>query len=216
MPRYDHVVWDWNGTLLDDAGFCVEIINVMLTRRRLPGITVPFYKSVIEFPVILYYRKLGFDFSDQPFEVISDEFVALYQAGWRNCRLQAGAQYVMTVLKAAGVGQSVLSASMSSHLLEQLERFGIAGLLDSVTGADNHHGRGKLHIAREHVSALGVDPRRTLFIGDTAHDAEVAAEAGCDCMLVSFGHYGRDRLKHMGLLMAENMDDVLSLISPCS
>jgi phosphoglycolate phosphatase len=212
MPRIMHVVWDWNGTLLDDSGLCVQIMNEMLGRRGLPGISIEFYKAVIEFPVILYYRKLGFDFLAEPFERISDEFVSLYQAGWRNCSLQKGVINVLPALKAAGVGQSVLSASLSGHLQEQLAHFGICGFLDAVTGAENHHGTGKLHIAKEHAAATGVKPESVLFIGDTEHDAEVAAEAGCGCLLVSYGHYGFDRLKHLGLPIAASAEDVLKHI----
>lgn len=210
--RYRHVVWDWNGTLLDDAGFCVAIMNTMLQRRGLPPISLPFYQAIIEFPVIRYYEKLGFDFSETPFEVISDEFVSLYQAGWRNCALQPGALEVVKALNAAGVSQSVLSASLSTHLAEQLEHFGVARLLHSVSGASNHHGHGKLHIAREHAAATGANLSDILFVGDTAHDAEVAREAGCACLLVGFGHYGLDRLKHLGLPVANSMNDVLEYV----
>lgn len=216
MRRYDAVVWDWNGTLLDDAQFCVCIINGMLTRRNLPGISVDFYKAVIEFPVILYYSKLGFDLRKEVFEIISDEFVSSYQAGWKRCVLQQGTMDTIAALANAGVGQSVLSASKSSHLFEQLRHFDVDKRLISVTGADNHHGHGKLDIARSHVALLGADTRRTLFIGDTAHDAEAAAEAGCHCLLVSFGHYGYDRLKHLGLPVAQSMREALSFICPCS
>lgn len=216
MREFDAVVWDWNGTLLDDAQFCVDIINGMLARRSLPRVSVDFYKAVIEFPVINYYCKLGFDIYNEAFETISNEFVSAYQAGWKRCALQYDTLNVMMALEDAGVGQSVLSASKSSHLLEQLRYFGVDKRLDSITGADNHHGHGKIDIARSHTATLNAEPQRTLFIGDTAHDAEAAAEAGSQCLLVSFGHYGYDRLKHLGLPVAQSMRDVLSFISPCS
>jgi phosphoglycolate phosphatase len=208
MPRYSHVVWDWNGTLMDDAGLCVDVMNTMLMRRGMGGISRDFYQAVIEFPVIRYYEKLGFDFSTQPFEEISDEFISLYQAGWRSCGLQARAIETIAALRAAGVGQSVLSASLSRHLMEQLDHFGVTGLLSFVSGADNHHGHGKLHIAREHALSTGAGQASILFVGDTEHDAEVAREAGCDCLLVSFGHYGVDRLKQLGLPVAGSMGEV--------
>ncbi len=210
--RYRHVVWDWNGTLLDDAALCVSIMNKMLARRGLPPISLPFYQAIIEFPVVHYYEKLGFDFTAIPFEEVSDEFVALYQAGWRSCALQEGALGTIRSLNGSGISQSVLSASLSGHLTEQLNHFGLTGLLHSVSGADDHHGRGKLHLARDHAAATGADPSAILFIGDTAHDAEVAREAGCDCLLVSFGHYGLERLRQLGLPVAESMGGVLQHI----
>jgi phosphoglycolate phosphatase len=205
MPGYSHVVWDWNGTLLNDAAVCVAVMNQMLGRRGLPPISMDFYRSVIEFPVVIYYKKLGFDFGSEPFEHVSDEFVALYQASWRSCALQEGSLTAMAALKAAGVGQSVLSASKSGHLTEQLDYFGITSLLDAVTGADNHHGRGKLNLARDHVLGIGQRPENVVFIGDTEHDAEVAREAGCGCILVSFGHYCAARLANLGFPVAGSM-----------
>jgi phosphoglycolate phosphatase len=209
---YRHVVWDWNGTLLDDADACVRVMNGMLARRGLPPISVDFYRAVIEFPVILYYCKLGFDFSSTPFEEVSDEYVAGYQALWRACPLPKGTLEAMRALKDSGVGQSVLSASRSDYLEEQLSCFGLLGLLEGFTGADNHHGRGKLDLAAGHVGALGLRSEDVLFIGDTQHDAEVAREAGCDCLLVSFGHYSRERLESLNLPIADTMGEVLRYI----
>ena len=213
MMAYSHVIWDWNGTLLDDAGLCTDIMNKMLARRALPPITLDFYKAVIEFPVVLYYEKLGFDFLEEPFEAISDEFVAHYQAGWRSCSLQRGAKALMERLHSAGIGQSVLSASLSAHLLEQLEHFSLGSLFDTVTGADNHHGRGKAHLAAEHVSDLGIRPGSVVLVGDTLHDAEVAEVCGSDCILVSFGHYNLPRLMASGKRVAEDMAAVYAFIA---
>ena len=206
-----HVVWDWNGTLLDDAAFAVDIMNGMLARRGLPPIDEPFYRAVIEFPVEIYYRKLGFDFSRESFECVSDEFVAGYQAGWRNCPLQPKALETIDRLKAEGrLGQSVLSASKAAHLSEQVEHFGVAERMDAIAGVEDHHGRGKLHMAAAHVAALGVPAGEVVFIGDTLHDAEVARQAGAKCILVGFGHYSRPRLETAGLPIAESMDDLLT------
>jgi phosphoglycolate phosphatase len=209
VSGFRHVVWDWNGTLLDDARLCADIMNEMLKRRALPPISMDFYKAVIEFPVVGYYEKLGFDFSERTFGEVSDEYISLYQNGWRGCPLHTGAREAMEALRAAGVGQSVLSASKGEHLDAQLEFFGLRGLLQAATGADNHHGRGKDGLALSHLQALGLNPSETLFVGDTRHDAEVAESAGCDCLLVSFGHYGRERLAPLGLPLAEDFEEIV-------
>lgn len=213
MPAYRHVVWDWNGTLLDDADLCVSVMNGMLSRRGLPPISPDFYRAVIEFPVEAYYEKIGFDFTETPFEEASIEYVTAYQAGWRACALQRDTLETMGKLRALGVGQSVLSASRQDYLEEQLSYFGLLGLLDAATGADNHHGRGKRQLAQDHLDALGLSGEGVLFVGDTLHDAETAREAGSDCLLVSFGHYGKERLCCVGLPVADNLAAVLDTVS---
>ena len=51
MERTKHVIWDWNGTLLDDAVLCVEVMNVVLARRKLPPLTAERYADRFRFPV---------------------------------------------------------------------------------------------------------------------------------------------------------------------
>ena len=73
--KYKHVIWDWNGTLLNDRWLCVEGINAALTKRSLPVITEKTYRNVFSFPVEEYYKKVGFDFEKEPFHIAGDEFV---------------------------------------------------------------------------------------------------------------------------------------------
>ena len=63
MKKYNHIIWDWNGTLLNDRWLCVEAINQALNKRNLPMLTEGKYKDVFSFPVEDYYKKVGFDFS---------------------------------------------------------------------------------------------------------------------------------------------------------
>ena len=52
LHNYKHIVWDWNGTLLDDAWLCVEVLNQMLSQRGRAAITLEFYRQHFKFPVI--------------------------------------------------------------------------------------------------------------------------------------------------------------------
>ena len=73
--KYKHVIWDWNGTLVDDTWLCVEIINKLLKKRNLKLVTIDDYKEKFMFPVREYYIELGFNFEDEPFEVSGLEFI---------------------------------------------------------------------------------------------------------------------------------------------
>ncbi len=210
---YTHVIWDWNGTLLDDRALCVDIMNGLLAPRGLPPIDDDFYQAIIEFPVQLYYERLGFDFTKEPFEAISDQYIAAYQAGWRQLRLQTGTMETLAALRALGIGQSILSACKVAHLHEQVGHFGLMPLMQRVTGVDDHHGRGKAHRAAEHLTSLGITPQSTVLVGDTLHDAEVARACGIGCILVSFGHYNHVRLASAGVPVADSMQEVLRIIS---
>lgn len=60
-----HIIWDWNGTLLDDVGLSLEAINIVLARYNLPPLRKERYLEIFTFPVIEYYRELGFNFEDR-------------------------------------------------------------------------------------------------------------------------------------------------------
>ena len=66
MKIYNHIIWDWNGTLLNDRWLCVEAINQALNKRNLPMLTEGKYKDVFSFPVEDYYKKVGFDYINHP------------------------------------------------------------------------------------------------------------------------------------------------------
>ena len=84
--KYKHIIWDWNGTLLDDTWLCVEGINDSLKKRSLQTITKEIYRKVFSFPVEDYYKRLGFDFKKEPFEVAGDEFVAYYAKSFHKVK----------------------------------------------------------------------------------------------------------------------------------
>ena len=87
--KYKHIIWDWNGTLLDARWLCVEGINNALDKRGLKTINEQMYKDIFSFPVKDYYQKLGFDFSVEPFEIAGDEFVLYYEKHFNRTKLHS-------------------------------------------------------------------------------------------------------------------------------
>jgi len=86
MKKIKHIIWDWNGTLLNDCWLCVKAINKALAKRNLDLITEEKYKDIFCFPVSEYYKRLGFDFSKEPFKEAGDEFVLYYGANFDDIR----------------------------------------------------------------------------------------------------------------------------------
>jgi len=107
--NHSHIIWDWNGTLLDDAWLRVEVMNTLLAERNLPLMTARRYMDVFDFPVKDYYQKLGFDFDHEPFEIAGTAFINRYQARCSECTLRTGALELITALHSAGYDQTILS-----------------------------------------------------------------------------------------------------------
>ena len=187
LGRYDTLVWDFNGTLLDDVDLGILCANVMLARRGLPIIPDrDRYFQVFGFPIEDYYRRLGFDFSREPYEVLAHEWVAEYRAREGSLPLRAGASELLAAVKRAGVRQTVLSATESTMLREQLLALGVLGYFDETVGRGDIYAPDKTALARRW--AAETKPGRCRLIGDTEHDLACAVAAGFDCLLVRGGH----------------------------
>lgn len=205
---YRHIIWDWNGTLFDDAWLCVSIMNDMLARRRLPALSMTRYETIFDFPVQDYYGALGFDFAREPFERLSDEFMGAYWARQKECALRDGAREALAAAQAHGVTQSILSAMMQSNLDELIDHFALRPYFTDIVGLDNHHAAGKQGIAQAWLAQQSLPAEAMLFIGDTTHDYEVAQALGVDCWQIHSGHHARERLAAPGVRVIEALAEL--------
>ncbi|MBR7184674.1 MAG: HAD family hydrolase [Clostridia bacterium] len=195
---WTHVIWDFNGTLLDDLQASVESINVLLAARNLPIFSsLEAYRQNFGFPVEKYYRAIGLDVDGEGFDALAHEWVGEYLARSRTAGLRKGVLPVLEQLHQAGVCQLVLSASEHALLSRQLGDLGIEAYFDAVLGIGDIYAGGKTALARAWRAAH--PDARPIFVGDTLHDAEVAAAIGADCVLVTGGHHGRERLESAGV-----------------
>jgi len=188
MNRVEHVIWDWNGTLVDDARLCVNIVNGILSDMFIPKVSLEFYRDNFSFPVRSYYEKIGLPTEEASYREISEKFISHYRKLRRSCNLQENARTVIMGLTEAGIGQSILSAGKLSDLSTFVGEFGLSDQFDPVTGVSNIHAAGKKDISQAHLSGVGHDPSNILLVGDTAHDEEVSIHLGVRCLLFTGGH----------------------------
>jgi len=197
MPAYRHIVWDWNGTLLDDVQASVNAINRLLEVRALPSTDIPRYRELFGFPVRNYYTALGFRLEEENWDLLARTYHDLYLAE-PSIRLHDGATPVLRFCREAGLGLSVLSAAEQSILERMLADAGLADCFDFVHGVDNLHGHSKVETGRRLMQRIPCPPTEILFVGDTLHDLEVAHELGCRCVLIAQGHQSHARLLAAG------------------
>ncbi|HKJ28089.1 MAG TPA: HAD family hydrolase [Anaerolineales bacterium] len=208
MRNYQHVIWDFNGTLMDDAPLCLNVMNEMLTERGLAPMSAARYAEIFDFPVSDYYIRAGWDPAAYAFEPLSDEFMAGYHANKLTCSLREGAVEVLAANHANGLPQSVISAAEQSMVRELVEHYQIGEYFISVRGLDNHHAAGKTAIGVAWVQELGIAPSTILMVGDTIHDHEVAEAMGVDCVLVYSGHQSHERLAATGAPVVDRLDEI--------
>jgi len=197
--NYKHIIWDWNGTLINDVWLVVEIMNKMLEKRNLPGIDSEKYKEIFDFPVTKYYLKLGFDFSRESFEELTVEFISEYYQCFNECKLYDGVEEVLKKIRDSGIPQSILSASKENVLIEKIKHYGIDKYFYRIMGLENHYAESKAEKGKKWIAELNLNPQDVLLIGDTIHDYDVSKHIGCDCLLVANGHHSYERLAKLGV-----------------
>lgn len=204
------IIWDWNGTLLDDTAFAVDIMNEMLERRKLPKLSVETYRQVFTFPVSRYYQRIGFDFDQEPFEIPASEFIAGYNSGINECQLHQTANSILGLFNSSGYRQFILSAMKQETLNECLNFYQIHHYFEHVSGLDDHYAHSKTENGFRLIKKVGLEKHELLLIGDTVHDFEVATELGCSCILVANGHQDNSILQKTGTLVLDNLSELLA------
>ena len=204
-----YVIWDWNGTLLDDVTVCLAVMDRMLSRRGLAPIgDVERYREIFTFPVRDYYALAGLDMDAEPFVELADEYMTGYRAAAGACPLMEGAAETLDALDDMGAVQILASASRQDDLERQVVERGLAGRFSAVLGMTDQLGGGKAGLAARYLAENNIAPADVVFVGDSVHDWDQARELGCRCVLIAAGHQSRDRLAATGVAV---LDDIRQL-----
>ena len=210
--KYKHIIWDWNGTLVDDAWLCVEIMNNILENRNLNLITIDDYREHFTFPVRDYYVKLGFDFLVEPFEVCGMEFIHDFKNRKFEASLYTQMESILDKLTKIGISHSILSAQNQTLLDETVAHYQLQNKFEGVNGLDDHYAHSKVNIGIFWIETLNYDHKEVIMIGDTVHDYEVAQAMGTDCILISSGHNSRERLENTGVLVLDSPLEITEVL----
>lgn len=198
------VLWDWNGTLLDDLTYAIGVRNRTFPAFGLPRIgSVAEYHRQFTFPVRRYYERAGV--TDETFVAVAHAWMAEYVRGFDAVPLHVDAAEALARFAAAGVRQAVLSATRRDMLESQIARFPIRAYFTDVLGLSDIYARSKEAVGLDYLARCGVPAASTLMIGDTLHDAEVARAMGTGCVLVARGHQSRETLLTAGVPVMDTL-----------
>lgn len=206
--KYRHIIWDWNGTLMNDAELCVLIMNNILSKRTMAPISLEDYRDWFDFPLMKYYQRLGFDEERDTFEKISYEFIEQYEVYCLECELHKSTKPILEKLKKRGMSHSILSAYRQEPLNKIVAYYRIASYFIELIGQDNIYAEGKIEKGKAWMERLHFHPGEVLLVGDTVHDFEVAESIGVDCLLISHGHHSLDKLKRCGVSVIDCLEQM--------
>jgi phosphoglycolate phosphatase-like HAD superfamily hydrolase len=207
-----HIVWDWNGTLLDDLHVVIEAANVSLARFGLGPIDEEDYRDHFTRPVRAFYDSLfGRPILDEEWEVLNDTFHHEYYARVGRASLTGDAHRALEVVEGRGWAQSLLSMSPQEWLEHVVDRFGLDSRFTGIRGLTGPTGGLKAEHLEEHLGDLGVEPERTVVIGDTPDDASAAGQVGARVVLYHGGSHHLPTLEEVGAPIAHTLVEAVEL-----
>lgn len=211
-----HIVWDWNGTLLDDLAVVVAAVNDTLAAVDRHPITIEEYGAHYTRPVLLFYERLLGRSIEEPEWLFFDlAFHDSYRRRVEAATLATDARTAIAAAHQAGLTQSLLSMYWHDELVPQVERFGIGEFLIRVDGLRGKPGDRKQHYLDQHLQAVAadlsspLDPAEVLVIGDALDDAAAAKALGLNCVLYEGGAHPVDQLAVAGVPVVATLMEAL-------
>jgi len=206
--KISNIIWDWNGTLMDDLDLCIKVMNVSLAKRNMRLLTKEYYREIFDFPVEGYYQRLGFDFANDSFEKLSVEFIGNYNQYQYESKLFDKTESLLSALKNKGVKMYILSARDGEQLKKNLEHYKVFQYFEDISGLKDIYAHSKVENGLQLIENQKIKKDETVMIGDTIHDAEVAKKLGVNCVLLNRGHQNNEKLIKTGFPVYENFEEL--------
>ncbi|WP_066943434.1 HAD family hydrolase [Streptomyces lushanensis] len=210
-----HLVWDWNGTILDDIDAVIGATNAAFADIGLEPITLDRYRELYCVPIPRFYERLmGRLPSDEEWAVMDGAFHRHYTQRRAACALTEGVEELLAQWRLAGRSQSLLSMYGHEELVPTVRGYGIESHFLRVDGRTGPSGGSKaLHMER-HLTALAsvgaISAEHTVVIGDAADDAVAAAHVGARAVLYTGGTNSRAGLEAMGVPVVDTLAEAVA------
>lgn len=204
MKKY--MIWDWNGTIVDDVGIALDAVNDMLREKDRPEITLEEYRRAMDTPILRFYEEF-FDMKETSFEWIADRFQSYYGEHKDQLTLHEGVEDLLKRCQAQGCHQIILSSSATDIITYYAELFGVSGYFEAVLGADDLLAAGKIQRAVDYFEQNKIPREEAVMIGDCVHDFDVSHTLGIDCVLMSGGHQDLASLEACGCPVLTSLKD---------
>ena len=189
-----YVIFDFNGTVLDDVAVALKAENYTIEHYGLDRqpLTMDEYLHIFTFPVKDYYEKVGFDWNKYSYEEVGRYWFDWYCALKPEYRIYDGVIELLEENRKKGIKNILLSASSLVELKKQLDELGIAHYFDEVLGLGDIYAGSKEDIAVNW--AKDKNKEECVMLGDSLHDLDVARAMGIRCVLIAKGHQAKDLL----------------------
>lgn len=209
--KYKNILWDWNGTILNDTPVAFEATNILLERYGYPTITLEYYRDNIDTPIVNFYSKI-FDLNKHDMQMLDDEWGVLYNQLSDKIGLHEGVRNLLCYFADENCRQVVLSAFRTEEITKYARKFSVEKYFEDILGTQNIVMESKTMRGRRYMKEHKFAPEQTLYIGDTVHDCDTALALGVDCVLFSGGQQSPKLLKQCGVPVFDSFAEIKNQI----
>lgn len=205
-----HIVWDWNGTLLDDLPYVLQAVSRALGRYGLPPVEGDDYRDHFTRPVRRFYDNLfSRPVTDMEWEDLNKTFHDFYYEVVDHVPLAEGAIEALERAAGWGWGQSLLSMSTQEHLVDTVRAHGIDGFFRRIDGLESANGGLKEIYLKAHLAEMGLDRETVWLVGDTPDDRNASVAVGARVVLFDSGSHHRSTLDALGAPVVGSLSEAL-------
>lgn len=204
------ILWDFNGTVMDDMGASAGAVNAMLQKRNLPLISEEWYTKHLIMPLEAFYESVGFDMQAERIEEVSAEFQQECKKFPRPVFPEV--RVALEQFQKAGLRQLLFSSLHHDLLIAQVKERGIADYFEGIVGRQDRSLGGKEAAVQAYFEQHNIDPQQVLIVGDLTTDADMARYVGSPCALICKGHQHREILESTDAYVLDSAAEIAALL----
>ena len=193
--RFELIVFDWDGTLMDSTGAIVDSIQAAAIELGIEPPSDERASHIIGLGLIDALRHALPDLPAERYQDVAQRYRAHYMARDHDLLLFEGAEALIDELAAAGYMLAVATGKTRKGLDRAFDVSGLGSRFHASRCADECHSKPHPQMLEELMDELGVEPGVTLMIGDTTHDLLMARNAGVAALGVAYGAHPRANLE---------------------
>jgi phosphoglycolate phosphatase len=194
QKQYDLIVWDWDGTLANSTGMIVNAIVTAAEQVGLPKLDPTDASNIIGLGLKESIHALFGDIPADKAQALATQYTANYYAGESAIPLFDGARELIIELHRRGYKLAVATGKGRRGLNLALEHANLTRYFHETRTVDECFSKPHPQMLDEIMDELVITPERTLMIGDTSYDLQMAQNAGVPAVGVTFGAQAREKL----------------------
>lgn len=192
--QFDLIVWDWDGTLADSTSMIAQALVASAEQVGLPTLALQKARNVIGLGLRESIQTLFGSISNEQAQALARQYAINYHAGEQAIPLFEGAATLITELARRGYKQAVATGKGRRGLNADLARLEIAKYFQATRTVDECFSKPHPQMLDELMDVLVATPERTLMIGDSSYDLQMAQNAGVQSLAVTFGAHSSEQL----------------------